>query len=53
MRLFLAVVIGLAAVALDRAFMDGKNFAFVSARAGRAAAAINHWADDLVGRLSR
>ena len=53
MRWFLAAVIVLGLFALDRAYMDGQNAAFIASLAQRGAAAINNWAGDLVRSIRR
>jgi hypothetical protein len=53
MRWFLAIVIILALVALDRAYMDGQNAALIVSAARRVAAAISNWANDLTRSIRR
>jgi hypothetical protein len=53
MRWFLAALIILVLIALDRAYMDGQNAALILSLARRAAAAINEWANDLVRLVRR
>jgi hypothetical protein len=53
MRWFLAALIILALIALDRAYMDGQNAALIMSLAQRTAAAINEWANDLVRFVRR
>jgi hypothetical protein len=51
MRWFLAVVIILGLIALNRAYMDGQNAAFLTANARRAALVINDWASELTRKI--
>jgi hypothetical protein len=53
MRLFLAILIILVLVVLDRAYMDGQNAALIMSLVRRGAAAINDWANHLIGSLRR
>jgi hypothetical protein len=51
MRWFLAVVIVLALIALDRAYMNGQNAAFVMSGVRRAAHVINDWTSELTRKI--
>jgi hypothetical protein len=53
MRWFVAALIILVLIALDRAYMDGQNAALILSLAQRAAAAMNEWANDLVRFVRR
>ena len=51
MRWLLAVAIIVALVTLDRAYMDGRNAAFLMSGARRAAHIINDWASELTRKI--
>jgi hypothetical protein len=53
MRWFWAALVIVILVALDRAYMDGQNAAFLLSLAHRGARIINDWADDLMRSLRR
>jgi hypothetical protein len=48
-----ALLIILVFFALDRAYMDGQNAAFIMSLVRRGAAVISDWANHLVGSLRR
>jgi hypothetical protein len=51
MRWFWTAVIVLGLIALDRAYMDGQNAAFLMSGARRAAHVINDWASELTRKI--
>ena len=53
MRWFAAALVILVLVALDRAYIGGQNLDLLLSLARRVAAAINNWADDLIGSVRR